>query len=125
MRCSMSSRLTCRPSIANSFFPQGPSANQPGEMDVAFALAITIWGAHQGSEDYPEPVSDLRIVAPLYPNMTHVLVAPGSGVETFSDVAGKRLAVEVNEEVVPRSEHGEYCLRDGDRVEIVHAIGGG
>ena len=41
------------------------------------------------------------------------------------DLAGKRLAVEVNEEVVPRSEHGAYRLRDGDRVEIVHAIGGG
>ena len=41
------------------------------------------------------------------------------------DLAGKRLAVEVNEEVVPRSQHGEYRLHDGDRVEIVHAIGGG
>ncbi len=41
------------------------------------------------------------------------------------ELTGKRLAVEVNEEVVPRSEHGEYRLRDGDRVEIVHAIGGG
>ena len=41
------------------------------------------------------------------------------------ELTGKRLAIEVNEEVVPRSEHGEYRLRDGDRVEIVHAIGGG
>ncbi len=41
------------------------------------------------------------------------------------DLAGKRLAVEVNEEVVPRSRHGECALASGDRVEIVHAIGGG
>jgi sulfur carrier protein len=41
------------------------------------------------------------------------------------ELSGKRLAVEVNEEVVPRSLHAEYRLRDGDRVEIVHAIGGG
>jgi sulfur carrier protein len=41
------------------------------------------------------------------------------------DLAGKRLAVEVNEEVVPRSLHAEYRLHDGDRVEIVQAIGGG
>jgi len=41
------------------------------------------------------------------------------------DLAGKRLAVEVNEEVVPRSEHADFRLYDGDRVEIVHAIGGG
>ncbi len=41
------------------------------------------------------------------------------------ELTGKRLAVEVNEEVVPRSLHAEYRLHDGDRVEIVHAIGGG
>jgi sulfur carrier protein len=41
------------------------------------------------------------------------------------ELNGKRLAVEVNEEVVPRSQHSEYRLHDGDRVEIVHAIGGG
>ena len=40
-------------------------------------------------------------------------------------LAGKRLAVEVNEDVIPRSEHAERRLCDGDRVEIVHAIGGG
>lgn len=41
------------------------------------------------------------------------------------DLAGKRFAVEVNEEIVPRSRHAEHRLHDGDRVEIVHAIGGG
>ena len=41
------------------------------------------------------------------------------------DLAGKRLAVEVNEEVVPRSRHAGCALASGDRVEIVHAIGGG
>ena len=41
------------------------------------------------------------------------------------DLRGKRLAVEVNEDVVPRSQHPQYALEDGDRVEIVHAIGGG
>lgn len=41
------------------------------------------------------------------------------------DLADKRLAVEVNEEVVPRSEHPSYRLHEGDRVEIVRAIGGG
>ena len=40
-------------------------------------------------------------------------------------LAGKRLAVEVNEDIVPRSQHGEYRLNAGDRVEVVHAIGGG
>lgn len=40
-------------------------------------------------------------------------------------LAERRVAVEVNGEIVPRSRHGEHCLADGDRIEIVHALGGG
>ena len=40
-------------------------------------------------------------------------------------MAGKRVAVEVNQEIVPRSRHAEFALRDNDRVEVVVAIGGG
>ncbi len=40
-------------------------------------------------------------------------------------LGGKRLAIEVNEDIVPRSQHADFVLHDGDRVEIVHAIGGG
>jgi sulfur carrier protein len=39
--------------------------------------------------------------------------------------AERRVAVEVNREIVPRSEHGARALAPGDRVEIVHALGGG
>lgn len=41
------------------------------------------------------------------------------------ELTGKRLAVEVNAEIVTRSRHAETRLQPGDRVEIVHAIGGG
>ncbi len=41
------------------------------------------------------------------------------------DLAEKKLALEVNEEIVPRSELSEYVIQPGDRVEIIHAIGGG
>lgn len=41
------------------------------------------------------------------------------------DLTGKRLAVEVNLDIVPRSSHPEHRLQAGDKVEIVHAIGGG
>ena len=37
----------------------------------------------------------------------------------------RRVAVEVNREIVPRSRHAERRLAEGDRIEIVHAIGGG
>lgn len=40
-------------------------------------------------------------------------------------LTGRRLAVEVNLEIVPRSAHANHQLQAGDRVEIVHAIGGG
>jgi len=44
------------------------------------------------------------------------------------DAAGygeRRVAVEINRQIVPRSEHSVRRLVAGDRVEIVHAIGGG
>lgn len=41
------------------------------------------------------------------------------------DIQGRRLAVEVNQEVIPRGEHVEHELADGDVVEIIHAVGGG
>jgi sulfur carrier protein len=37
----------------------------------------------------------------------------------------RRVAVEVNGAIVPRSAHDGYRLHEGDRVEIVHALGGG
>ncbi|KPK09849.1 MAG: thiamine biosynthesis protein ThiS [Acidithiobacillales bacterium SG8_45] len=40
-------------------------------------------------------------------------------------VADKRVAVEVNLEIVPRSEHSQFQLNNADRVEVVQAIGGG
>jgi sulfur carrier protein len=41
------------------------------------------------------------------------------------DLAGRRVAVELNLDIVPRSQHAATALREGDQVEVVHAIGGG
>jgi sulfur carrier protein len=41
------------------------------------------------------------------------------------DLGPRRFAVEINEELVPRSEHADRVLQAGDRIEIVQAIGGG
>jgi len=41
------------------------------------------------------------------------------------DLSGKRLALEVNQEIVPRSLYADHRLHAGDCVELVHAIGGG
>ena len=40
-------------------------------------------------------------------------------------LAGRRIAVEVNGEIVPRGRHAEVMLADGDQLEIVVAVGGG
>ena len=37
----------------------------------------------------------------------------------------RRVAVEVNGAIIPRGAHAEHQLHEGDRVEIVHALGGG
>ena len=41
------------------------------------------------------------------------------------NLENKKLAVEVNLEIVPRSQFDSHILSAGDRVEIVRAIGGG
>ncbi len=41
------------------------------------------------------------------------------------ELAGKRIAVERNEAIVPRARHAETVLEEGDTIEIIHAIGGG
>ena len=38
---------------------------------------------------------------------------------------GKRIAVERNGEIVPRGRQAEVALAEGDRIEIVVAVGGG
>ncbi|WP_313950133.1 sulfur carrier protein ThiS [Accumulibacter sp.] len=48
-----------------------------------------------------------------------------AGLVEALDHAGKRIAVERNGEIVPRGRHAETPLTDGDRIEIVVAVGGG
>ncbi|WP_372018508.1 sulfur carrier protein ThiS [Pseudoxanthomonas sp. 10H] len=55
------------------------------------------------------------VAAPI--TLTGLLEAEG--------LAGRRVAVEVNGEIVPRGRHPEHALAEGDRVEVVHALGGG
>lgn len=44
---------------------------------------------------------------------------------TRLDLTGRRIAVELNLDIVPRSQHASTTLNEGDQVEVVHAIGGG
>jgi sulfur carrier protein len=48
-----------------------------------------------------------------------------SGLLSACGLDGRKVAVEVNGEVVPRSRHDVRLLAEGDRIEIIQAIGGG
>jgi len=55
-------------------------------------------------------------------------IGPGSNIARLLDeleLAGKRVAVERNGEIVPRSRYVDTDLSDGDALEIVVAVGGG
>ena len=40
-------------------------------------------------------------------------------------LSGQRIAMEVNLEIVPRSTYENHAFQPGDRIEVVHAVGGG
>jgi len=48
-----------------------------------------------------------------------------SGLVKLLGLEGKRLAIEANREIIPRSEFDTHFFKPGDQVEIVQAIGGG
>ena len=55
-------------------------------------------------------------------------VVPGASVRQLLETLGidvKRIAVEVNREVIRRKDHDTHVLNDGDVVEIVTFVGGG
>lgn len=75
-------------------------------------------------DDLPEPVGTLRVVVNGEPR----LLPPGS---TALDLlmrlglGGRPVAVEHNEQVVPRARLADCTLQDGDRLELVTLVGGG
>jgi len=79
------------------------------------------------------PVEDNALEGPV--TMLHISVN-GEARECAADtrlgallhtlgIAGKKIAVERNGEIVPRSQHADTVLAEGDRLEIVVAVGGG
>ncbi|NKB87232.1 MAG: TAXI family TRAP transporter solute-binding subunit [Acidobacteria bacterium] len=62
-----------------------------GEMDVAMAIGTTLVHGLQG--DDAERYADIRIVAPLYPNVGHILAAPNSDATSLNEAAGLRVSI--------------------------------
>lgn len=63
-----------------------------GQVDMGFAISTSIAEAFNGNGDNP-PLTGLRIVAPLYPNVAHVLVRDGLDAESLGDLAGMTISV--------------------------------
>ena len=52
----------------------------------------------------------------------------GSTVKTLIEkcnIKNKYYAVEINKKIIPKSDHEKHVIKDGDRIEIITAIGGG
>ena len=71
--------------------------------NLPMPIRVTVNGA---SREFPAPLSFTQLLDEL-------------------ELAGKRLAVERNGEIVPRSTFTDTRLADGDRIEVVIAVGGG
>jgi TRAP transporter TAXI family solute receptor len=64
-----------------------------GEVDVAMAIGTTIYEAYNGGTGFAEPHTRLRVVAPLYPNVTNVLVRRSGTSRSAGDFRGLRVSV--------------------------------
>ena len=72
----------------------------------------------------------MRYISPmdLFVNGEKRSCADAASLDQFIEslgMKGDRVAVEVNREIVPRAHWAETQLRPGDRLEIVHFVGGG
>jgi len=64
-----------------------------GQIDLAFALGNTVYEAYHGGQDYESPVSGLRILSPLYPNVTHIVVSETTTATSLADLGGGTISV--------------------------------
>jgi TRAP transporter TAXI family solute receptor len=64
-----------------------------GQIDLAFALALTVYEDFQGRQEGIEPFQSLRVLGPLYPNMLHILVPRGSTATSLDELRGGRVSV--------------------------------
>ena len=78
----------------------------------------------EGAERRLEQVNGVTIIVNGEPRE---LERPVSVWELLSSMGltQRGLAVELNQQIVPRARHAEVCLAEGDRLEIVSLVGGG
>ena len=61
-------------------------------------------------------------------NGDEILLPEGSNIQDLIVQLGfinKRIAIEINDAIIPKSEHQSHFLESLDRVEVINAVGGG
>lgn len=64
-----------------------------GQMDLAMGIGMTAYQAYHGEGNFTQPITGLRAVAPLYPNVTHILVRGDLDVTSVADFRGLTVSV--------------------------------
>ena len=73
------------------------------------------------------PAGKFRMISITVNGQRRRFTAPLNCAELLArlELAGKRVALERNGEIVPRSRYADEPLKEGDTLEIVVAVGGG
>ena len=73
-------------------------------------------------------INKLDIFVKIIVNGEKISIPEDSNIQDLVAELGyknKRIAIEVNEAIIPKSKHQSYLLESSDRVEIINAVGGG
>ena len=62
-------------------------------------------------------VNGKKLELPFNSNITDLI--------SYLGFQNQRIALEVNESIIPKSKHSTFFLSDNDRVEVIKAVGGG
>ncbi|GEL78231.1 TAXI family TRAP transporter solute-binding subunit [Tenuibacillus multivorans] len=63
------------------------------KVEMAFVMSDTLSQAVEGTQNFDEPIENIQQIATLYPNYVQVVTTEDTGIETLSDLEGKRVAV--------------------------------
>ncbi len=68
---------------------------QQGKGELAFALGDSVQSGWEGLEEagFPQPLTELRAIAAIYPNYVQIVASAESGIETLEDIRGKSMSV--------------------------------
>lgn len=69
-----------------------------------------------------------RIIVNLLVNGEYVELPENTNIKDLIEHLGcqeQRIALEVNEAIIPKSSHEEFSLSNNDKIEIINAVGGG